>query len=106
VFLPEIMTGADSQYPVLSEFTLVPYARHLKAYFEDSGWYTVDYSYAQHLAWGYHATCAFNGNCGQWPANYLCTTDADGCSIGGLTQAYCNYETGLDLPFQYQFVRQ
>lgn len=78
---------------------------HCQAYFEDSGWYTVDYSHAEHLAWGYHATCAFNGDCGQWPSNYLCTAAADGCSVGGLTQAYCNYETGLSIPFQYQYAR-
>lgn len=53
------MTGSSSRNPVFSGLTL--------ALFEDSGWYTVDYSVAEPLLWGAGMGCDFvEKSCSDW----------------------------------------
>jgi hypothetical protein len=47
----EMMTASSMQDGALSKFTL--------AFFEDSGWYKVDYSLAEEMYWGKNQGCDF-----------------------------------------------
>jgi hypothetical protein len=44
VFQNEYMSGSVTPFPIFSNITL--------SVFADSGWYEIDYTYAQSLVWG------------------------------------------------------
>ncbi len=94
----EYMTGTASQNPVFSELTL--------SYFEDSGWYHVNYSQAQQLLWGQGMGCDFVlKSCPSWPAGqgYFCTEpDKAGCTADYQAKGYCQIGTG-NVPADYQY---
>lgn len=51
VFFNEFMTGTTKHHPIVSAITL--------GYMEDTGWYKVNYSKAEYLAWGNKKGCSF-----------------------------------------------
>eukprot|EP00741_Cyanophora_paradoxa_P012700 tig00020616_g12270.t1 len=109
VFLEEIMTGSASPSPVFSPITL--------ALFEDSGWYWVNYTVSEPLAWGRNAGCAFvQDRCLSGPPSapvsvnpkYFCTKSGDdACSHNRLTQANCfiynHRRKGRPVPPEFQY---
>jgi len=99
LFGNEYLVGTTTDSPQLSNVTL--------AYFQDSGWYNVDYSQADTLRWGYGLGCDWvNNKCSQWTAeNYFCSSDkATSCNFDRTAQATCNLVTdwnNLDKAYQY-----
>lgn len=86
-WMNEYMTGTSTQNPVFSALTL--------SLFQDSGWYYVNYDYAETLYFGYQAGCTFAASCNGWPVGngygctegspYQCTFDLQakgGCATG------------------------
>lgn len=82
------------------------------ALFQDSGWYIVDYNFAEPYYWGKNETCDFfNTPCidstthtSNWPQYWCDSIYNDHCSFeyGGIS--YCQYFTGLNInnpQFQY-----
>lgn len=94
----EIMTGTANHLPVYSSMTL--------ALFEDMGWYTVDYSYAQDLKWGLDQGCTFpTDKCSSWDDRFFCDgTPKEGCSHDFTAVAQCNVvDYGSSLPSAFQY---
>ena len=93
VFRDEYMTGSASLgVRTLSALTL--------ALFADSGWYDVDASQAEVLAWGRNAGCEFvSRRCAEWPREYLCRSgDESGCTLDRRSQGYCDVREYKWLP--------
>eukprot|EP00698_Gefionella_okellyi_P020426 TRINITY_DN63_c0_g1_i1.p1 TRINITY_DN63_c0_g1~~TRINITY_DN63_c0_g1_i1.p1 ORF type:complete len:1327 (-),score=282.99 TRINITY_DN63_c0_g1_i1:132-4112(-) len=98
VFNNEFMTGSISQGPVKSDITL--------AFFQDSGWYDVNYTAADSFEWGANKGCNFvkgvctcansadANNC-NWPGNgYTCSVpNQAGCDFSYRFRSYCNLAT-------------
>eukprot|EP00927_Polykrikos_kofoidii_P046856 TRINITY_DN40988_c0_g1_i1.p1 TRINITY_DN40988_c0_g1~~TRINITY_DN40988_c0_g1_i1.p1 ORF type:complete len:1340 (+),score=192.93 TRINITY_DN40988_c0_g1_i1:90-4022(+) len=84
LFRDEYMTGTDSLNPVYSALSL--------ALFQDSGWYSVDFSSAEHLHWGYHEGCTFaRSTCNQWDDRFFCSgRGARGCNHNFFYKSQCN----------------
>ena len=92
------MTGRSEPYTKVSEFTF--------AFFEDTGWYVVDYDKAEALAWGNEQGCSFvDDTCDRWSSRYFCEDEGeDGCTVDLEARARCNlrsYSSDLDSHFQY-----
>ena len=51
IYMDELMTGAIQENTVKSTISL--------SFFEDSGWYHVNYTQAEPQPWGFHSGCAF-----------------------------------------------
>jgi len=75
----EYMIGEYSIFPSVSNFTL--------SLFKDSGWYEVDFTYAQDFQWGYNQGCGFLSSCDNW--NYGCTENAVVCTVDRISQGIC-----------------
>lgn len=71
----ELMTSTLTGFEVLSDVTL--------ALMEDSGWYQVDHTKAQFLAFGYKEGCSFLGD--------ACPSTADFCSASGTKNCNKDY---------------
>ncbi|OQR94716.1 leishmanolysin-like peptidase [Achlya hypogyna] len=87
VFHNEYMTATASANPVYSALTL--------ALFEDSGWYTANYSMAQ--------VCC-QAKCSEWSGDYFCTQKGDHCSPTRDAKGYCSittYTSSIPAGFQY-----
>lgn len=83
-WMNEYMTGQSTQNPVFSALTL--------AFFQDSGWYYVDYSYAEIMLFGYRAGCEFAASCAGWPTGngYKCSREeADMCTFDLQARGHC-----------------
>jgi len=99
VAMTELMNGvAEKAGMYLSAITL--------AYFDDSGWYQVNYGRAEALPWGNGEGCAFaTQKCSGWSSRYLCTQEGlQGCTADMRAVAMCNYRSTVvpDKPyFQY-----
>jgi len=96
------MTASVSERSVLTNITL--------ALFEDSGWYTVDHSYAKYLMWGYKKGCDFVYNrCNSsWPVGegYFCTLDkrgAEGCTYDRKGIGVCDFRFWTTIPEKYRY---
>lgn len=66
------------------------------SYFEDSGWYAVDYSHADKLGWGSNEGCDFvQAKCVDgWSDFYFCRNlTAGGCTADMRFQAQCNLDS-------------
>ena len=85
VFRNELMNGVSEPIMYRSGMTL--------SYFADSGWYSVDFSVADPLAWGDGQGCGFAAaQCNGWSPSYFCTSQAGaGCTADMRFQATCNY---------------
>jgi len=85
--------------PVTSGLTL--------ALFQDSGWYTVNWNYAQPLIWGLNQGCAWlTDKCitSGIPQQGMCTNKAYvGCDVYNMAQAYCDMSNWSSLQSQYQY---
>jgi len=87
----------------LSSFQDIIISNITLAYFEDSGWYTPDYSFGEKLIWGNGLGCNFaTDRCSTWgvdlnlPTSYYCNTKADvGCTFDRKSIGQCNYNTAL-----------
>eukprot|EP01116_Phalansterium_solitarium_P003362 TRINITY_DN1417_c0_g1_i10.p1 TRINITY_DN1417_c0_g1~~TRINITY_DN1417_c0_g1_i10.p1 ORF type:complete len:329 (+),score=70.70 TRINITY_DN1417_c0_g1_i10:27-989(+) len=95
----EYMAGFSNPLMPISKLTL--------ALFEDSGFYTVNYSNAEPLAWGRGAGCTFaEGRCeSSWPgAPYFCTdSNLQACNAGRSAIGQCNLASyGAALPPFFQ----
>ena len=87
VYMNEYMTGTlNSHLPVV-------YSAMTLALFQDSGWYQVDYSVAEKLAWGNGEGCAFAEDyCSTWPDTYFCRqTNRGGCFPNLFYKGKCNF---------------
>lgn len=91
----------------ISESTMIRSALTL-AYFEDSGWYQVDYTHAQTLIWGAGEGCDFaRRKCSEgWSNFYFCRTPyGTGCTVDMKHQAQCNlvpsHGSSIESPYQY-----
>ncbi|OQS03053.1 leishmanolysin-like peptidase, partial [Thraustotheca clavata] len=97
IFQDEYMTATASSTPIYSAITL--------ALFEDSGWYTANYSMAQTLTWGYLEGCTFaTSKCSEWSTNYFCNTKGDHCTPTRDAKGYCDlatYKSSIPAGFQY-----
>ncbi|ETV82335.1 hypothetical protein, variant [Aphanomyces astaci] len=97
VFNKEYMTATSSSSPVYSAMTL--------AFFEDTGWYTANYSMAQALPWGYLEGCSFaTGRCADWGSDYFCPAAGEHCSATRDAKGYCDintYTSSIPSGFQY-----
>lgn len=75
IFENEAMTGTYTQNSIFSRITF--------AFLEDTGWYYVNYSYAEDLVWGKNLGCDFvMKSCKQW----IDDRQAKGLSI----RPFCN----------------
>ncbi|XP_065829855.1 uncharacterized protein [Oscarella lobularis] len=110
MFQSDIMTGQSGRKLVISKISL--------AVLEDSGWYSVDYDYAQKLSWGKGLGCRFatssclgymnsqaqvrqseNPFCRSRPSPSVVT-----CNVDRTAVAQCNikdYKNALPAEFQY-----
>jgi len=104
VYMNEIMSATlNSHLPtVISTLTL--------ALFQDSGWYTVDYTAAESYAWGNGQGCSFAmDQCNTWHESYFCQTRHEqGCFPNHFYKGKCSlidyFElTGQQLPSKYQY---
>eukprot|EP01116_Phalansterium_solitarium_P004836 TRINITY_DN15_c4_g1_i1.p1 TRINITY_DN15_c4_g1~~TRINITY_DN15_c4_g1_i1.p1 ORF type:complete len:787 (+),score=274.43 TRINITY_DN15_c4_g1_i1:247-2607(+) len=99
ILLNEYMTGTASPNPIVSNMTL--------AALEDSGWYKVDYTKAEHLDWGYQRGCSFvSGSCKDWTADdgSCFDTGQSGCTYDQVATGVCGLKTwGAPLPPIYQY---
>ncbi|RHY35487.1 hypothetical protein DYB32_000038 [Aphanomyces invadans] len=97
LFNKEYMTATSSANPVYSAMTL--------AFFEDTGWYTANYSMAQALPWGYLEGCSFaTGQCSEWSNDYFCSAAGEHCSATRDAKGYCDintYTSSIPSGFQY-----
>jgi hypothetical protein len=100
LFNNEYMTGSSAYDPVYSDITM--------ALFEDSGWYTVNYTNAQPFFWGRGEGCDFvRPRCDKWPGAYQCTPAERGfwgCSFDYKSRGVCSatqYSDALPLWNQY-----
>ena len=85
LFRDEYMVGASS--PSFRAFSVIT-----AALFADSGWYGVDESVVEPMAWGHHLGCDFvEKSCGEWTQpGYLCRGSGElSCSYDRRQQAYC-----------------
>ena len=107
----ELMTPISDENSVVSQFTL--------AYFEDTGWYTPDYSKAETFYFGKEMGCNFltepcvsgvSGAGGSVAAvgsnkGYFCTDATSmSCTADKTSKAHCNlidWSADLPVPFQY-----
>lgn len=111
IFENEAMTGTYTQNPVISRITL--------ALMEDTGWYSVNYLFAEHLAWGKGLGCDFvKRSCLDWidtqkrrsgDIHPFCDNVRQGilkteCTRSREAIAFCNLQefTG-PLPSHYQY---
>lgn len=100
IFFNELLTGSAMVDARISEFTL--------AVLEGSGWYVVDYSFAEPLNAGAGQGCNFYfGECqvskgGQPNFSEFCATDEDRvCSVGAAAGAVCHrdqFSDGCGIP--------
>ncbi|KAL9231584.1 hypothetical protein vseg_006795 [Gypsophila vaccaria] len=83
LLMNEIMTGSVDTRSVVSTMTL--------ALLEDSGWYKVNYSMADHLDWGRNQGNDFVSlPCNQWKGAYHCNnTQLSGCTYNREAEGYC-----------------
>lgn len=99
VVLNEYMTGSTSDYPVFSALTL--------SLLEDAGWYTVNYSAAFPLRWGWNQGCTFvNKKCTEWTGeDYFCKESLEkSCNFDRSAKSVCNLRTMTDdLPAPYRY---
>jgi hypothetical protein len=79
---------------------------------EASGWYEVDYSYAEPFSWGQGKGCAFmsatcnNGNAAA-KFDEFCTGNVRGCSATGMGGGSCNNDPNMDgCRYQFPFENQ
>lgn len=89
----EIMTGSVDTRSVVSKMTL--------ALLEDSGWYSANYSMADHLDWGHNQGTEFvTSPCNFWKGAYHCNrTQLSGCTYNREAEGYCPIVTySNDLP--------
>jgi hypothetical protein len=98
VMYNDFMTGSATSPMVYSEMSL--------ALFEDSGWYTPDYTQLQQLPYGYKKGCGFvDDRCSERDEAYFCRTEgAVGCSADHLAKGYCTrtkFTASLPSEFQY-----
>lgn len=78
----ELMTSILTGYQVISKVLL--------ALMEDSGWYQVDYTKAQDLAYGYKKGCTFLEEACPATGREFCTTDgAKSCSVDYTAKTRC-----------------
>jgi len=78
------------------------------SYFEDSGWYSVDYSVAEKLPWGFNQGCDFvQKKCVDgWSNFYFCRTpNENGCTADMRYQAQCNLDDNpyVTYPANFQY---
>ncbi|XP_014674624.1 PREDICTED: leishmanolysin-like peptidase [Priapulus caudatus] len=111
VFENDAMTGTHTQNPIFSRITL--------ALMEDTGWYRVDYSMAQPLAWGRNLGCDFvKRSCKEWmdtrpgnihpfcnkikedPLETDCTRDREAVAICNIVE----YQSELKTEYQVRAV--
>lgn len=106
VFGQEIMTASTIEDSRISKFTLSLLA--------STGWYQVDMTMAEPLAWGKGEGCGFiTGPCmssattTNFPNEFCTHLNKLGCTIGGKAQGYCGEyktlitDTTLIAPFNY-----
>ncbi|WOK99198.1 leishmanolysin-like peptidase [Canna indica] len=101
LLMNEIMTGSVDTKSVISNMTL--------ALLEDSGWYQVNYSIADHLDWGQNQGTEFVASpCNHWKGAYHCnTTHMSGCTYNREAEGYCPIVTyNGDLPNWAQYFPQ
>lgn len=98
VVMNEYMSATSSYDPVYSALTL--------SLFEDSGWYQVNFSSAETLAWGYLEGCGVaRSRCSTWSSRYICSdAEEDACTADSNAKGYCNiaqYSASIPAGFQY-----
>eukprot|EP01112_Ceratiomyxa_fruticulosa_P003998 TRINITY_DN1431_c0_g2_i1.p1 TRINITY_DN1431_c0_g2~~TRINITY_DN1431_c0_g2_i1.p1 ORF type:complete len:772 (+),score=119.03 TRINITY_DN1431_c0_g2_i1:195-2318(+) len=100
VWMNEYMTGSSTHNPVFSALTL--------AFFEDSGWYKANYSYAEQMYWGAGLGCSFStGPCSSWPTEgYFCAeTDAIDCTFDRQAKGVCGLRQPITaVPTYYEYL--
>lgn len=86
LFNNEYMTGSSAFDPVYSDITM--------ALFEDSGWYTVNYSAADQFYFGRGEGCDFvRPRCDKWLGSYQCTPSEAGhwgCTFDYRARGVCS----------------
>ncbi|KAF7817552.1 Leishmanolysin-like peptidase [Senna tora] len=101
LLMNEIMTGSVDTRSVVSKMTL--------ALLEDSGWYSANYSMADHLDWGHNQGTEFvTLPCNLWKGAYHCNrTQLSGCTYNREAEGYCPIVTySADLPQWAQYFPQ
>jgi len=95
----EIMTSKFTAVSVISAFSL--------KIMEDSGYYQVDYSYAEPFMWGYQRGCSFLSFTCDLRFNEFCSTeDKTGCTHDYLSRSKCSsdrYTSGCLINEFYTF---
>jgi len=104
IFFNEFMTASSITDAVVSEFTL--------ALLEGTGWYQVDYSFAEPFRWGYNRSCTFiNNKCIDGSLNPIAQPEfcsrlkREGCTFTGRAVGFCGTRnTNIifdDTPYDY-----
>ncbi|ETW05217.1 hypothetical protein H310_04204 [Aphanomyces invadans] len=94
IFEPELMSPLQSYRNPVTSLTL--------SYFQDSGWYQVNYTGAQPMYWGANRGCPFTTDkCIQGnvpvPSDHFCVDAAvDSCSVDLTSRAVCTLRTSTD----------
>lgn len=96
----DVMVSVVPNSPVMSELTI--------ALYEDSGWYTVSYDYAQPLVWGRNVGCSwFTDKCitsTNVQPGFCGVSDKEMCNVFGTGAGICRmstYTSTLPTHFQY-----
>ncbi|EFA81873.1 hypothetical protein PPL_05105 [Heterostelium album PN500] len=100
IFNNEYMTGQTSTNPVLSGLTL--------AFFEDTGFYRVNYSFAEPLIWGYKLGCNFvNQPCNRWKSDKMfCKFSfAPQCTYDRMAIGLCNSRATDNIPVRFNYLQ-
>jgi hypothetical protein len=71
------------------------------AFFQDSGWYQVDFSAAETLPWGNGEGCDFvQRKCNSWGSRYFCTQPEQmGCTVDLKFQGQCSVQTSVSMTY-------
>ncbi|OQR94138.1 leishmanolysin-like peptidase, metalloprotease family M08, partial [Thraustotheca clavata] len=108
IFEPEMMSPLQSFRNVASGLTL--------AYFQDSGWYKVNFTAQEPMYWGAKRGCPFtsqtcitlssNGTNTATTSDHYCTdSKMDACTVDLTSRAFCTVSTtaGLNIPSYYRY---
>jgi hypothetical protein len=92
----ELMTGSSAyNYRILTNFTL--------KLLDDTGWYKIDYSYAEKIIWGRNKGCQFfKSSCDDF-SEYCKTLQKLGCDYDYKFLATCTNDGLSSCPYNYGF---
>jgi hypothetical protein len=99
VFNTEYMTGTINTFPVISYMT--------GAFFEATGYYSVQYSKMSPLNWGRGLGCSFyTGSCGSWTApGYVCPSSISeaSCTFDRMARGTCAIYSYSSIPDHFEY---